>query len=367
VHKTNNIIKINGQHYDATTGALVTSAVPGSESVAARSPKPITVTEARPEPVKPSAVRPAARQPGKQPAGRGPKPSRTLMRRAVHKPGPSLKRRVKAQGHTDTLAETPLGLIKSSHSVQQLDAKRLQHASQVAKSHFVRHFSPPEAKTGGQVPAAPASQPDTAAAKVLARPAAPTAQPAGQARPAKHSPTTADLLSRAIEQATSHQQPPPAQPAGRGRAKRNVAIGAAIGLPVLVLGLIVTQNLSSVRLQTASAKAGFSASLPDYHPAGFSLGQLNYSAGVVAAQFHSNSDNRGYTITQKQSLWDSADLRDNFVATSDPGYQTVQAGGRTIYLYGQGEATWVNNGIWYVIQGNGSLSEHQLVELASSL
>src|SRR5262249_3371 len=149
--------------------------------------------------------------------------------------------------------------------------------------------------------------------------------------------------------ATSHEELPP--PKSRPtHAKRNLSIGAAVVVSSLLFGLIVTQNLSSVRLQIASAKAGFSASLPGYKPAGYRLWHLDYSQGVVAAQFQSNSDDRHYSLTQQRSAWDSSTLRDSFVATRDPDYQTIMSGGRTIYLYGQGDATWVNGGVWYIVQ-----------------
>jgi hypothetical protein len=72
-------------------------------------------------------------------------------------------------------------------------------------------------------------------------------------------------------------------------------------------------------------------------------------------------------LTEKTSAWNSATLRDNFVASNAKTYQTVETGGRTIYLYGQNQASWVNGGIWYQVQSNGALSNHQLVELATSL
>ena len=56
----------------------------------------------------------------------------------------------------------------------------------------------------------------------------------------------------------------------------------------------------------------------------------------------------------------------SFVAPTDPNYQVVVGGGRTVYLYGSRNATWVNNGLWYVLQGNDSLSNQQLVQLATS-
>jgi hypothetical protein len=117
----------------------------------------------------------------------------------------------------------------------------------------------------------------------------------------------------------------------------------------------------------ASAKAGFSVSRPGYLPAGYSLADLKYAQGAAALSFHSNSDDRRYTLSQHTSSWDSQALAGTFVSRQDPSYQTVQSGGRTIFVYGNGNATWVSDGVWYVLQSDGSLSRQDLISLAASI
>jgi len=343
MRKKNNIIEINGRPYDANTGAALNHSPAGG----AKS-KPAVGGPA----VKPASAA-IARRPAKHAQSHKPAPSGTLMRHAVHKPEPGLKRRIKAQGDTDALARQALDNIVANASLRRLDAKRLQNAKKVAKSQLVSHFLPITADSYTPPVAPPQPKAATPAVHTLAN-------------PAKRPKTTADILERAVQQATSHQELPPGRPR-HGRAKRNAGITAAVVLPILILAVVVAQNLPNVRLQMASAKAGFSAGLPTYRPAGYSLGQLNYSDGVVAAQFQSNSDGRRYTITQQRSSWSNASLRDSFVAPADAHYQAVEAGGRTIYLYGGHNATWINGGIWYVVQANNSFSDDQLIELATSL
>jgi hypothetical protein len=348
VRKNNNIIEINGKRYDAHTGDVL----PPHSPAAAKAKPPAKVVAVH------TASKPAPHQVARtvtpQHIARHPAPSHTLMRQAVHKPTPGTKRHIKAYGHIDPLMAQPAQPIEPKKSASRLDEQRLKHAAQVSKSRLVRRFSE------GLTLAAPAALAD----QTLARPVslAPASRPATAARQPR---TTADLLERAIQHATSHEQPAPKLP--RHRTKRTIGISGSVGLAILVLGLIVSQNLSGVRLQLASAKAGFSTSLPGYRPAGYSLGQLDYASGLVSAQFQSNSDDRHYTITQKRSPWDSEGLRNNFVANNTSQYQTVSAGGRTIYLYGQNDATWVNGGVWYTVQSDGSLNDRQLTDLATSL
>jgi hypothetical protein len=348
MRKNSNIIKINGKAYDATTGGLLNS----SDAVKT-SPKQISVRQAPAKTSKPVA-HDVIRHPAKQPNPHQPKPSRTLMRQAVKKPAAALKRHHKAQGHTDTLASRPLGKVVVKPSLNRLDEERLRHAKEIPRSRLISRF-PKLTSTAFSPSPPPVKKPEP--------------QPATVASPAPKKPTTtAELLDRAIEQATSHLEPPqPPKKSRRKHLKRNASIGAAMGLSVLALGVIFSQNISTVRLQMASSKAGFNVSMPGYKPAGYGLGQLNYNEGVAAVQFHSNSDDRHYTITQKRSPWDSQALHDNFVAPSYAQYQTATAAGLTIYLYGNHNATWVNNGIWYVIQSDGSLNSQQLVDLATSI
>jgi hypothetical protein len=107
--------------------------------------------------------------------------------------------------------------------------------------------------------------------------------------------------------------------------------------------------------------------MPGYKPDGFKLDQMDYSTGVAAIHFASNSDERSFALTEKQSDLDSAGLRDSFVTSEQQPYQTIETAGRTVYLYGEHNATWVSGGVWYQLRGAGALSDHQLVEIAKSL
>ncbi|MEK7594022.1 MAG: hypothetical protein AAB436_00060 [Patescibacteria group bacterium] len=330
MRKTNNIIEINGKRYDATTGNLLDA--------------PAKTTKPSPSRRSVDGVKHSSRKPAHAKVHQ-PAPSQTLMRHAVKKPSQTAKTsKLRAQGHTESPAKLPVAEITISKSIDRLDTKRLQHAKKVHKSQLISRFG----------------------ATVSTKPFVEVAdKPADE--PIAHKKSAQDeLLERALENATGHEQKHKKQPK-HSRAKRTAGIAGAMVLAIGVLGIVTTQNLPNARLQMASAKAGFDAALPEYRPAGYSMGKVNYSDGVVATQFNSNSDQRNYTITQKQTSWDSQALRDSFVAPADANYQTAEANGRTVYIYGEHNATWVNGGIWYQIQSNGSLSDRQLVDLASSL
>jgi len=122
-------------------------------------------------------------------------------------------------------------------------------------------------------------------------------------------------------------------------------------------------------MHVASARAGVHASLPSYQPAGFSFtGPIKYKPGQITISFKSNSDNqRNFSITQSASSWDSQTLLENYVTPTGQPYQTDEVSGKTIYIYGTSNATWVDGGIWYNVQGNSSLNSAQLLRLADSI
>jgi hypothetical protein len=145
-----------------------------------------------------------------------------------------------------------------------------------------------------------------------------------------------------------------------------MAIVASLALFVALCGFVAVQNRENIQLQLASAKAGFSVSSPLYRPDGYSLNKMTYSAGL-AASLYKNQSNQSFTLSQKKSNWDSQTLLENFVATKGDSYKGYQSNGRTVYVFGEGNATWVNGGIWYQIQGADQLTNEQLVKIAASM
>lgn len=345
--KNNNIIKINGKTYDAKTGANLSH--PESGHII----KPSKTQHSHPAGHKPKPD--ITRPPGHIARGHKPKPSKTLMRHAVKKPGPYTKdKHIKAQGPSD-IAINPLADVVMSKSAKKIDHTKLAHAKKVPKSHLITHFSDVTSDIN-----APVTTPSQTATKP-----AQEASISASTTPKKTKPkTTAELLDHAVSQANSHEEPAPKL---KNHRKRKTRAALASAVAVFLLAFVGYQELPNIRLNIASAKAGFAASLPNYQPAGYSMSKLSYSSGIVATKFTSNSDDRKYTLTQKTSNWDSEALKENFLLKTSEKFTVSETGGQKIFLYGNGNATWVNGGVWYVIQSNGSLTDHQLVELAKSV
>ena len=342
--KSSNIIEVNGRQYDAISGQLLSATRVTEVEVA---PAELAVAAA------PSVSAPAVHQPaGKKAAhkaaphaSRSPQTSKTLMRHSVAKPSGSLKRRTKSHGSTDHSMKQPAHHLAPKHSAHHVDARRSEHSQKAAKSQSISHFSGFTASSFE-----PSFLPADTTRVVEALPA---------------HPTTA-LLEHALQRATSHQQPAHRLKAKKRLTKAAHKIGALSAGITLLIAFIAYQNLVNVKLDIASSHAGFTASLPAQRPAGFSFKGLSYSVGSVSMHFQSNSDRRRFAIIEKPTNWDDQALVSNFVAHNDPQYRTVQGTDTTIYLYGQSNATWLSDGVWYQVQSAGALSDRQLEDLANS-
>ena len=313
-----------------------------------------------------------------------PEHSSTLMRKAVKKPGPTLHRTLKASTpRTDVLAKVPAHHISAKLSIRHIDEKRLRHAELIAKNQLVSRFGHVDIPKTSQHAQHATIRPKTALPSIQGisistdpvniRPV--YAASAGTSPISQLSPSL-DIFEHALAHANSHKEtyisPRQARKntkkSQRHFAKKIVSTGASILTVLMLMGFIAYQNTANITMRVASSKAGFHASMPSYKPSGFSAGNFKYSAGYVAMNFSSNSDNRAFSITQKVSNWNSATLLNEYVSNAaGKAYSTLEASGRTIYTYGNNNATWVDKGIWYNVQSEGSLSTSQLLNIASSM
>ena len=376
--KTNNIIIINDKHYDAITGKPVSASVkPAKHHVknidgfvrsSAPAPQPTKVKSAHTHATsvtKPSA--PKARAAAQHAPVHKTHPSTTLMRQAVAKPNQRLHiSGLRALTPTDVLAPSTASVaVMPKLSYATVDTRRQGRAKKVKRSKLVSRFG-----EGGFASEVSAVAPATPVASLSAAPMPSVLQPLTHHKlPRQHS---MDIFERAIAKANSHEQTPPSRKAHatvrrKSRSRRLANVSTAALAVVVLGGFLAYQNIANVTVRMASAKAGFTASLPGYKPAGFSVGKFAYSPGNVTINFHSNSDDRHFALTEQPSSWDSNALLNDFVATKTNDYQTVQTAGRTLYIYGKNNATWVNAGVWYQVNTDNSLSTSQLATLASSM
>lgn len=352
----------------ATSGARPVAMMdirPPSASVAATEPLPPT-----PEPVVPETSESVEPEPAQIPATVAPvtiNPSNQF-----HKPPTGSDRSVEPTQKAVTVIDavikpsvaiTPQPAPATSAPAAAIDASRqsarLAKASDVPKSSAINKFVTPAVAAP---PEEPKSQPAPAAEPVLATPIPPVAS--------TPTPTpTVALPNAAATQVDNLQKlvPPAEAPANLAATLKpsSVAI-TAVALAVMA-GWIWAANYPAMTLKLASAKAGIEASLPSYVPPSFALaGPVSYSPGQVTIHFNSaNGD--ALTLSQAKTNWDPRSLLENFVNQKTDKYLAVQDQGLTVYLYNGNQASWINKGIWYTIEGNNQLNREQILKIVNSL
>lgn len=373
--KGQHIIELNGQKYDALTGKLLTTA----QSAAVQKPaklKPLKAATAtknldgftrRPAHAKSThTVASPTTAVHKQPAK-----SQTLMRTAV-KPPASKKIHAKAAANHDQAPKAKQSASSLFGSIKPGTAIR---ASSIGQSNLISKFGRSAPSIKNEV--IPVKPIPGQAKKPVQHPAAaeaPAKHAAAPHKPAKaaHKP---NQFQAALENASSHHQPKIKKPRLHHRVANRLHVShrlvSFVGIAIMAIGVagfFAYQNMPELAMRVASTRAGLNANLPKYQPAGFSMaGPIEYQPGAVSVNYKSNSDDRSFSVTQKNSSWNSETLLENYVSPTKEPYQTFQAKGRTIYIYDGNKATWVDGGVWYNIDGKTNLNSDQLLRIAESL
>jgi hypothetical protein len=333
-----NIIEINGKRYDAVSGKLLDQPSPAHPSKSSKAaPKHLDIQ--RPPKLSAHGVHTKTTK------------AQTLMRTAVKRP---------VHSAPVTPAKEP-----AIHHYPALDSKRLARAGKFSKSRLVSRFGNPSP-----------SEPAIITAPLEVKHPPTHHEPTNPAHTPSASPAHHSSFNKALENAQSHRQPHPKHPnpvshrvARRLHLTPHALHIASSGLAVLLLvGFIGLQNVPNLSMRLASARAGVNGSLPGYHPSGFAMnGPVQYRAGQITLSYKSTSDDRTFSVSQSRTDWNNEALIKNFVTINDRPYQAYQQDGRTIYIYDDSNATWLDHGIWYQVSGNANLSSDQLIRLANSI
>jgi hypothetical protein len=155
----------------------------------------------------------------------------------------------------------------------------------------------------------------------------------------------------------------------RSSRSRTFAYALASFTSVFLIGFAIYQAVPFAQVKLASNRAGFNASLPDYAPNGYGLkSNLQSNPGVVTMTYGSESENKDYEIIQTPSKWNSDSLLNNYVLPYSSDYEKIDKNGQTVYLYNsKNSATWLDNGIWYRLDGANNFSNDQLIRIVQGL
>jgi hypothetical protein len=371
--ESKNVIELNGKRYDAVTGTFLgTSTVSQPPNKTRHSqknvdgvlravpkPKPQVPT---PEPVAAKPVKPktthiavrAIHSTSNHTVRHKPQPAHTLMRRAVKKPAPGLKKQIHVQA---ALQHKTPSIISKKTAAQAVEPARLERAQQVPRSTKVMRFHP------NAVQAVPVA--------VVAIPVQEAPQPAPVAAPApKPSNKPVDMFEQAIANANNFVDTQANKAHFHRKARKHVASMAAGSLALLLLvGFAFYQSSPGLQIKVAGMQAGVtSAGVPNLQAVGYAYNGVKATNGKLVLGFENASGQ--YNLVQQKTNWSSENMISEVSAidaSGTPNYTTVQAGDNTIYRFDNTSATWVENGTWYQLSGTTTLTDDQVKTFAGSI
>ncbi len=338
------IITLQGTSFDAVTGSVIRDVTPAQKSEKMATPihtaEPVVTTPSK-------AARQRTVNHAKHHAQQS---SRTLMRRAVKVPEPSLKKQAKAQA---ALEHTHPQHVAVKHSALQLDTQRLRKANETQRHPRVGRFHVPSNTSFifADVPVrkAPNNQPPV------------TPPPVQTNKPI-------DIFENAIENATHFVDVKTQRKHFKKHARRHAFSMTAGTLAILVVaGLALYQNSPSMQLRFAGYKAGVATVTPDFSASGFAYNGSSVQGARVVIGL--TSDGTRYQLSQQETNWNGTEMIaqvGSVDSSGQPNYRTLTIGDITVYQLDETEATWIQSGIWYQLTGDKALSENQLGALVKN-
>lgn len=248
---------------------------------------------------------------------------------------------------------------QSQHEIKSF--KRAHRGSGIGRSPFVHKFSAHHTKPVEISDHVAVESPPEPHRPMTDKPQVKAANPAHKS---EANDSLEDIFKKAIADAPTKRKHTKKGKSHTQKVGRTATLAATF---VVLVGFIAYMNFANLQVKIASTQAGFDASLPSYTVAGYKMNRaIDTEPGKVSISFTSNTDDRSYTVNEEASRWNSYALQENYLSARNITYQTTQDAGKTIFLYDNGNATWVNGGVWYTINSD-SLSTEQLVNIASSL
>lgn len=392
-----NVIEINGTNYDARTGKILSSEAGNQVKTNPATPKPVAPTPPNSGAFldgvsrrKPGTSKPLPRLQLKTTKQSIPskknnqatvsraldiKPSlsktqraNTLLRSAVKKP-----QKTAPQIHsTSTIVHSKVERSATGRGLllKRIPDTRLARAKLTAKSSAIQKF------TSDRISKKPILSSNlTVATPPAHHSGAPAVAPAIVKPALGGHEQKQQVFNHSISEATNHTKPKVKRERIHRRVARTLRVSpravsvSAVILAVFVLGsFFAYQRVPAIAMRVAASRAGFNGQLPANTPSGYAFaGPIDYTKGSISIRFKSNSDDRKFIIMQRPTEWTSESLLSNLVLSSKTRYQTYHDKGLTVFIYNNGDATWVDKGVWYSISSEGALSSQQILTIAGSM
>jgi hypothetical protein len=286
-----------------------------------------------------------------------PQTATTLMRRAVRKPDPSLRRQVHVQ---TALQPQTTSLIVKKSSAHAIEPSRLERAQASSRSEHIGRFQAPKHTALNTIPV------NVTPIPVRPEPVEPVDGGAPSPIPTNK---PVDMFERAIANATNYVDVKAHTKHYHKKRSQHIASLAAATLALIVIaGFALYQNTPGLQFKYASFQAGVATAMPNVKAAGFAYTGVSSQFGKLTVGL--KTDGNAYQLTQQSTNWTTNDLLQQSPVGTDasgqPAYQTLNAGTTAVVRFSDTSATWIKNGIWYQLSGQQPLSDSQVTSLAKN-
>lgn len=383
-----NVIEINGRKYDAQSGKLLDDS---KAKTPVSKPSPLSnssqvidgVQRSNNHSIPQELAKPASHKPAVTSKNTTPNTSRrvvdgfrkktqkstTLSRKVVknpHKKAPNIhaKSTPNAPAGIATVSPEKTALFKKIPEARLARAMSQKTSSVISK--FSRDMSSVKPVINHNLKVKQPNTPNKTASSTYST----VAQPNLQKQVFQHNVSNKTSHRNEIINVPKSETTPVHKKAAHTVARKRYMTGlvAACFAFLLLGGFIAYQRIPQVAVKVAARQAGFSAKVPTSIPSGFSFkSPVKAEKDSLAISYNSNTDSRNFVVTQKPTTWTSESLLSSFLVNSKRQYQTYYDKGLTVFVYDTSNATWVDKGIWYTIETDGSLSSEQILSIASSI
>jgi hypothetical protein len=361
VNKTNSVIEINGNKYDAVTGQLLHASRRIRQTTSSSSKKMIdgfvmgahhTKTK-----IKRTGAQMAKAQAKGSPHARGlhtaPEKPRTLVRKAVKRPGSLSKPAESLAARYRAARVNPTKELRAKTVDKHTKVSRFGHFPKQQKIITTSGIKPVKRAVEAEVVTNAARMPSMVTSVSHRK--------------------LEQMLDEALVNANAHKFMTNSHGQGGfiSRAKilpKWLSFSLVGFILAVILAFLVWQNLPAVAVHVAAAKAHINASMPAYTPSGYSfVGPLNYSQGQVTMQFKPADGGQGFSLTQKASNWNSESLQENALP-KEGNVKTSEVNGTTVFIYGDhNDAVWVNHSVLYSLKNQADLTSDQVLRIVQGL
>lgn len=150
--------------------------------------------------------------------------------------------------------------------------------------------------------------------------------------------------------------------------RRVVLAMACAAVAVFAIVYFVNVNSPDISMKVAAMQTGIDAHYPNYVPRDYNLSDITSENGKITLNFRNDTTGDAFSLIEEKSDWNTNMLLNEFVRPNfGDNYTVVSDNGFNIYI-SNGNAAWVNDGIFYrIVVKAGILTKKQISTIAAKL